>query len=60
VYGKVNIPFTVSIGGVLTFNNEIEYDELLKLVDSQMYIAKNKGRNRIEFLDLVKNTDTFI
>ena len=36
-------------GGICEYNNEIKYEHLLSKVDDLLYIAKNNGRDRIEF-----------
>ena len=36
-------------GGICEFNNEIRCEDLLSRVDDLLYVAKNNGRDRIEF-----------
>ena len=40
---------TVSIG-ISTFNENLNQENLLKLADDALYKAKEKGRNKIEFM----------
>ncbi|WP_394886077.1 GGDEF domain-containing protein (plasmid) [Mesorhizobium sp. AaZ16] len=44
-------PLSVSVGVVL-FESEIDFDELLRVADQQMQVAKKGGRNRIEYIQL--------
>ena len=36
-------------GGVCEYNKEIKYEHLLSRVDDLLYVAKNNGRDRVEF-----------
>jgi len=45
-YTELNIYLTVSIG-LVEYNGE-SIDQLLKEVDDMLYLAKDKGRNRLE------------
>jgi diguanylate cyclase (GGDEF)-like protein len=51
VAGGLNWPLTVSVGAVL-FDTDATADELLLTADRQMQAAKEKGRNRIEYIHL--------
>ena len=46
---EINNKVTVSIG-VSSMNKHLEEESLLKLVDNALYKAKEKGRNRTEFI----------
>lgn len=50
--GTVHVPITLS-GGVASFgpdgNNDIE--QLIEVADKRLYLAKQKGRNRIVMRD---------
>lgn len=54
-YEGYTIPFSASIGGVLNYTSDCQYDSLLSLADKQMYKAKDNGRNRVEIVDLTKS-----
>ena len=45
--GTRNIRFTVSIG-IASVTDGISLDQLLKSADSAVYLAKSRGRNRVE------------
>lgn len=49
--GGSNWPLSVSVGAVV-FEAEIDVDDLLRAADSQMQVAKERGRNRIECTQL--------
>lgn len=46
--GIKNISVTVSIGGV-EFNSDDKFVKVLELVDAALYMAKRKGKNRVEW-----------
>jgi diguanylate cyclase (GGDEF)-like protein len=48
VYEDKNIKITVS-GGVVPFSHGIDAKEIIKLVDENMYKAKNTGKNRVYY-----------
>jgi len=43
------IPFTVSIGVATISEQDSSVDSMLKRADEALYVAKNNGRNRVEF-----------
>jgi hypothetical protein len=49
--GGSDWPLSVSVGVVL-FETEIDLDDLLRAASQQMQVAKNEGRNRIEYTEL--------
>jgi diguanylate cyclase len=46
-----NWPLSVSVGAVL-FEAEIDFDDLLRAAGHQVQVAKERGRNRIEYTQL--------
>lgn len=54
IIDNVIIPITLSIGIVTTYHTETEEittyqaDDIFKLADKQLYLAKNKGKNTVE------------
>jgi diguanylate cyclase (GGDEF)-like protein len=48
------IPVTVSIGVVATAGDLVQADELLRVADEALYMAKRNGRNRVEVGSLVQ------
>jgi len=47
------IPVTVSLGVATTTGDLVQADELLRVADEALYIAKKNGRNRVEVGSLV-------
>ncbi len=45
-YGNATIRFTVSMGTYTLHSTDISSDELIRLADQNLYVAKNCGRNR--------------
>jgi diguanylate cyclase (GGDEF)-like protein len=52
-----NWPVTFSIGAVTFENPPCSVDELIDAADSQMYFAKNSGKNRIHYKIVAENED---
>ncbi len=50
--GKIKI--TVSIGGII-INKKTDIDTIIRQVDSELYTAKEKGRNQVCFHGIIKN-----
>ncbi len=46
---KRHFPSTLSVGVVTSRDHEGTVDELIKIADGLMYVAKNKGKDRVEF-----------
>ena len=42
------VPISISLGGV-GFDTPVSFDDLFAAADARMYLAKNSGRNRIDF-----------
>lgn len=53
-----DLQITVSIGVVLSQNESLTIDELLKKADSALYFAKENGRNQVVDASLLRNLDT--
>ena len=47
VYGDNQIPVTISLGVASMGKEDVDVDKLLLVADSRLYLAKEKGRNRI-------------
>ncbi|MBK6650253.1 MAG: GGDEF domain-containing protein [Betaproteobacteria bacterium] len=45
--GSRNIRFTVSVG-IASVSDGVSLDQLLKSADGAVYLAKSRGRNRVE------------
>lgn len=46
---ELSIPLTVSIGISMLHDEDESWDEIVKRSDKALYVAKNSGRNRVEF-----------
>ncbi len=44
---------SLSVGGVMTQNSELQQDELLHKADEAMYISKNTGKGKYTFLGII-------
>ncbi len=55
----VDVSFTVSIGGAC-FAHPAKYEEVFRLADEQLYLAKNAGRNRIGIVDMSAREDLMV
>jgi len=47
VYGDIQIPVTISLGIATMGKEDSDVDKLLLIADSRLYLAKERGRNRI-------------
>lgn len=48
---EMTYPLTVSVGAVL-FEHEVQFEELFRLADRRLRLAKAAGRNRVEYLQM--------
>lgn len=49
----VSLPVTVSIGFTMIAPGDTEFGQLMERADRALYLAKERGRNRVESLDAV-------
>jgi len=47
VYGDIQIPVTISLGIATMGKEDTDVDKLLLVADARLYLAKERGRNRI-------------
>jgi diguanylate cyclase (GGDEF)-like protein len=51
------IPYTVSIGLSMASESDADLEEITRRADAALYLAKSKGRNRVEFENAGENGD---
>ncbi len=54
-----NVPVTVSIGGTC-FAYPVQYEDIFRIADEQLYRAKNAGRNQVSLPDLSDRADLMV
>ncbi len=60
VLGEVSVTISASIGVTLYPDDNVDADTLLRHADQAMYLAKEKGRNRFHFFDVVDDRNAHL
>ena len=58
--GEITVSISASIGVTLYPDDNVDADTLLRHADQAMYLAKEKGRNRFHFFDVVDDRNAHI
>ncbi len=58
--GEITVAISASIGVTLYPDDNVDADTLLRHADQAMYLAKEKGRNRFHFFDVVDDRNAHI